>query len=150
MSGTQKSNLLKELKLRVAHNQCRIDNMKETIRIFLKQKYKDEFDDLVHVIPKLNGLLIHCRKSSADYTKLTCPDTILDMDLLDIIKKYTTQLPRIRFMTIEENYKYRQLVDDENDCDEIVLDLDSDEIDAMDEDEKEKRLFKPFHDQNIF
>lgn len=133
----------------MAHNQFRIDNIKETIRIFLKQKYKTEFDDLVHVIPKLNGFLIHCKESSTDYSKLTCPNTILDMDLLDRIKKYTKDLPRIRLMTIEENYMYRNLVEYEFDTEEAANDLDLDEIDKMDEDEKEKRLFRPFHDHNI-
>lgn len=146
-SNTQKKSLKTEIKLRMAHNQYRINNMKETIRIFLKQKYKAEFDELVHVIPKLNGFLIHCKESSTDYSKLTCPDAVMDMDLLNHIRAYTEDLPCIRLMTLEENYRYRNLVQDEYETGEDILE--SYEIDEMDEDEKEKRLFKPFHDQNI-
>lgn len=72
------------------------------------------------------------------------------MDLLKCIKKYTADLPPIRLMTLEENYIYRNLVEEKNDTEEEAIDLDSDEIDNMDEDEKEKRLFRPFHDHDIW
>lgn len=145
----QKEQLQIEIQLRIAHNQHQIENIKETIRIFLKHKYKAEFDNLVHVIPKLNRFLIQCKDSSTDYSKLACPDTILDMDFLySIISKYTKDLPSVRLMTIEENYIYRSLVEDEHDTEEGT-DLDFAKIGQLKEDEREKLLFKPFHDQNI-
>lgn len=148
MTTTSKKNLRTEVLLRTAHNQFRINNIKETIRCFLKQKYKEEFDDLVEVIPKLNRFLNYCQNNSEDYDKLSCPENILNMDVFNHIRKYTADIPEIRLMSIEENYMYRELVVNKDDTEEDEV-LDLNEIDVLEEEEKERLLYKPYHDQDI-
>lgn len=139
--------MIEEFELRSAHNQYYVDNLKKNIENFLKQKYDQKFDELVEVIPKLNRFMCHCKQNPENYEKLSCPDDILKMDLLKHVEKYVVgESPDVRPMTLEENYMYRNLIENEN-IDKIVH---LKKIPAdMSDDEKEKSLYKKYHDHLI-
>lgn len=147
MSRSRRRALKTELKLRAAHNQWRIDSKMETIRCFLKEKFKTEFNQLVTVIPKLNGFLTYKQQNPEKKEDLTCPDHIFKMDFIDDIGECMDDgdiIPDIREMTLEENHAYRFLVNDPNDpCQSI-------DLDEWDTKTKTAYLVKiPYHDQNI-
>lgn len=145
-NSSYKKNLKEELLLRSGHNQNRIDSMKETILSFLNQKYCHEYDDLVNLLPKLNAFLIHCQQNPEDDTELTCSDCILNINVVKEIKKYTGSYPPVRPMTLEENYIYRDLVDKKGaPRKQEVLDR----ADTMDDNEREKLLYRPYHDEHL-
>lgn len=138
--------LEEEFELRSAHNQHHIDLLKQNIKDFLKHKYDQKFDELVEVIPKLNRFMCYCQQNPENYEKLSCPDDILKMDLMKNVKQYEGEPADIRPMTLEENYMYRNLIEDEN-IDEIAH-LNRISKDISNE-EKEKTLYKKFHDHLI-
>lgn len=151
--------LKRELRLRTMHNQYKIDRIKSTIESFLKLNYRDEFNTLNDVIPKLNRFLIYCQQNQQHLKQLICSDEILSMDLTNHLKNITIHIPPPREMTIRENFKYRKLVDDQSNSKskgDAIYVLDGDEIvfiddldDVRDKETIEKLLYKPFHDHNI-
>ena len=144
---TDKNNLIDEFELRSAHNQYHIDMFKQSIKVYLKHKYDHEFDELADVIPNLNRFLCYCKQNPVDDRELSCPDDILNMDVLKYIKKYVRysdgSATDIRMMTMEENFIYRNLIENEN-IDKIVHLKKIPK--GLSDEEKEKALYKKYHD----
>lgn len=139
--------LKKELLLRSAHNQYHINTIKKSIQSLLNQKYSHEFDELVNVIPKLNGFLVHCQQNPEDYTKLTCPKAILEMDVLSDVGVYAGDHPKIDLMSSEDNYRYRNLLGGNKG--EPTNSSIFDQLHNMNDLEREALLYRPYHDQTI-
>lgn len=142
---THRDRLKKELSLRLAHNQFRINNIRETLKCFLNQKYRPEYDGLSEIIPKLNGFLIYSQQNTEDYTELTCPDEVLDLDVLKSL--HYDHGVDVRLMSVEENFRYRELVEDDSPVRE-ECNIPS-KILLMEDEEKEKSLYKPYHDSDL-
>lgn len=144
---TNRDNLVEEFGLRSAHNQHHVDMLKQNIEDYMKHKYDHKFDDLVEVIPKLNRFMCHCKQNPENYEKLSCPADILNLDLLEHVEQYVDEAPEIRPMTLEENYMYRNLIENENK--DKITHLKKIPKDMSDE-EKEKSLYKKYHDHLIY
>lgn len=122
--------------------------MKKTIDCLLKQKFKNEFTQLIEIIPKLYKFLIYCKQNPENYDNLSCPDHVLSTDVTDRIKRATKEDPDIRDMTIYENYAYRNLIENEDRTEEDEI-ISIHEYNEMKEEEREKKFYRPFHDQDI-
>lgn len=145
-SLSHKEKLKAELLLRSGHNQHRIENMKQTISSFLNQEYQREYDDLINLLPKLNGFLIYCQQNREDYTNLTCADSILNIDVLKNINMHIGSYPSVRPTTMKENYMYRNLVFDKGASRTPKV---LDRADTMNEYEVAKYLHRPYHDEHL-
>lgn len=145
-NNKQRIHLIHEFKLRSAHNQYQINSVKQIIEGFLRQNYEKKYDDLIEVIPKLNRFMIHCKQKPENHEKLACPEGILNMDLTKHVKQYLDESLNIRPITLEENFKYRNLIENEN-TDKIVS-LTKIPTEMRDE-EREEKLYKKFHDHLI-
>lgn len=145
-NDTDMDNLVTELEYRAGHNQYQINLIKIKIQVYLDHKYDHKFDGLVEVIPNLNRFMCHLKKYTAEWEKLSCPDDILSMNVLEQVEQHLEEPAEIRYMTPEENYMYRNLIVDEN-IDKIVrLKKISDTIT---DEEREKKLNKKYHDNKI-
>lgn len=135
-----------EFYLRTAHNQQKVNTIMETIRCFLRQKYVDEFDELLDVIPKLNRYMCYLQqlKRNGDLSELSCSEDMLKLDLFEHVRKYTQSIPEIRPMTPEENFLNRRLIDDQ----ETTKFLPDRELMEKPGD-YERAIDKPYHDQNL-
>lgn len=123
--------------------------MKKTIHCLLKQKFKDEFAQLIEIIPKLYKFLIYCKQNPENYDNLSCPDEILSMDVTDRISRAAKEAPEIRHMTLYENYAYRNLIENEDRAEEEEIMSIHEYNEMEDEEEREKKFYRPFHDQDI-
>lgn len=106
---TYKINLSSELRMRLAHNQSRINEIKSTITSFLETKYVEKHRDI------LLKLVHHCnKKTEVDVEEmsafLTCPDGILEADVLIPIKKRFPKDQPVKMLD-SENLTFRELVD---------------------------------------
>lgn len=148
-TSSQRRILRRELKLRTAHNQCRVISLQQNICCFLKQKFKEEFNNLFRTIPKLYKFLIYCKQNTQNYDRLSCPEDILNLDLTHSVREcLSCEMLDIRLMSLFENYKYRELIKNENRSNQEKL-IGIDDFEKMEEDERERLVFRPYHDQDI-
>lgn len=113
--------LTKELLLRIAHNQYRINSSKDMIKILLQTRYDAAYSEIPQLISNMvrfsKQRKIHNSFDIDEENKLACDVSILNTDLLNeleestIIWSYTDVVPGPEVMSAEMNAKYRSLID---------------------------------------
>lgn len=93
--------------------------------------------------------MIYCTQNPENYDNLSCPEEVLSTDVTDHISRAAKEVPEIRHMTLYENYAYRNLIETEDGAEEEEKLSIYDYLHMKDDEKREKKIYRPFHDQDI-